>query len=89
MLDMKLIRNDFEKAAEQLKKRGVEQEEITRLQEIDKKRRELIQESEQLKNKRNQVTKEIAEKKEIKSLPKKRFTPCKKSAKKLKQLIMN
>lgn len=63
MLDMKLIRNDFEKAAEQLKKRGVEQEEITRLQEIDKKRRELIQESEQLKNKRNQVTKEIAEKK--------------------------
>ncbi|HLR89293.1 MAG TPA: serine--tRNA ligase [Atopostipes sp.] len=63
MLDMKLIRNDFEKAAEQLKKRGVKKEEITRLQEIDKKRRELIQESEQLKNKRNQVTKEIAEKK--------------------------
>src|SRR5690625_1314361 len=63
MLDMKLIRNDFEKAAEQLKKRGVKKEEITRLQEIDKKRRTLIQESEQLKNKRNQVTKEIAEKK--------------------------
>src|SRR5699024_1951766 len=63
MLDMKLIRNDFEKAAEELKKRGVKKEEITRLQEADKKRRELIQRSEQLKNKRNQVTKEIAEKK--------------------------
>lgn len=63
MLDMKLIRNDFEKATEQLKKRGVNKKEITRLQEMDKKRREIIQKSEQLKNERNQVTKEIAEKK--------------------------
>lgn len=63
MLDMKLIRNDFEKAAEELEKRGVNREEISRLQEIDQKRRDLIQKSEKLKNKRNQVTEEIAEKK--------------------------
>ena len=63
MLDMKLIRNDFETATEELEKRGVNREEIARLQDNDKKRRELIQESEQLKNERNQATKEIAEKK--------------------------
>jgi len=63
MLDMKLIRNDFEKAAELLKKRGVDKEEIARLKEIDERRRELIQKSEKLKSKRNEVSKEIAEKK--------------------------
>ena len=62
MLDMKLIRNDFETATKELEKRGVNREEIARLQENDIKRRELIQESEQLKNERNQVTKEIADK---------------------------
>ncbi len=63
MLDMKLIRNDFEKAAELLKKRGVDKEEIARLKEIDERRRKLIQKSEKLKSKRNEVSKEIAEKK--------------------------
>lgn len=61
MLDMKLIRNDFERAAELLATRGVEKEKIVRLQEVDKKRRELIQTSETLKKKRNDVSKEIAE----------------------------
>ena len=63
MLDMKIIRNDFENAANLLKKRGVSEEKLTRLQEVDQKRRELIQKSEQLKGKRNEVSKEIAEKK--------------------------
>jgi seryl-tRNA synthetase len=63
MLDMKLIRNDFEKAAELLETRGVKKEEIARLKESDEKRRELIQNSEKLKSKRNEVSKEIAEKK--------------------------
>ena len=63
MLDMKLIRNDFEKAAELLETRGVKKEEISRLKEADEKRRVLIQQSENLKSKRNEVTKEIAEKK--------------------------
>lgn len=63
MLDMKLIRNDFDKAAELLETRGVAKEEISRLKEADEKRRVLIQKSETLKSKRNEVTKEIAEKK--------------------------
>lgn len=63
MLDMKLIRNDFERAAELLKSRGVKKEEIARLKEVDERRRVLIQDSEKLKSKRNQVSKEIAEKK--------------------------
>lgn len=63
MLDMKLIRNDFEKAAELLETRGVAKEEIARLKEADEKRRELIQKSEKLKSERNEVSKEIAEKK--------------------------
>ena len=63
MLDMKLIRNDFEKAAELLEIRGVDKKEIARLKEIDERRRELIQKSEKLKSKRNEVSKEIAEKK--------------------------
>ena len=63
MLDMKLIRNDFDKAAERLKTRGVDTEEIKRLKDADEKRRVLIQDSEKLKNKRNEVSKEIAEKK--------------------------
>src|SRR5690625_556 len=63
MLDMKLIRNDVEKATELLKTRGVAKEEISRLKEADEKRRILIQSSEALKGKRNEVTKEIAEKK--------------------------
>lgn len=63
MLDMKLIRNDFDKAAKRLETRGVDKEEIQRLKDADEKRRVLIQDSEKLKNKRNEVTKEIAEKK--------------------------
>lgn len=63
MLDMKLIRNDFDKAAERLKTRGVDTEEIKRFKDADEKRRVLIQDSEKLKNKRNEVSKEIAEKK--------------------------
>lgn len=63
MLDIKLIRNDFERVAELLETRGVKKEEITRLKEADEKRRELIQDSEKLKSERNEVSKEIAEKK--------------------------
>lgn len=42
---------------------GVKKEEISRLKKADEKRRALIQQSENLKSKRNEVTKEIAEKK--------------------------
>ena len=63
MLDIKLIRNDFEKVADSLEKRGVDREKVLRLKEIDEKHRKLLQSSEELKKERNQVSKEIAEKK--------------------------
>ena len=86
MLDMKLIRNDFEKATEQLKKRGVKKEDIARLQEMDKKRRDFIQKSEQLKNKRNQVTKEIAEKKRNKESADEAIHSMQKVSKEIKEI---
>ena len=63
MLDMKLIRNDFEQTTKLLEERGVGKEEMVRLKEADERRRELIQESEKLKSQRNEVSKEVAEKK--------------------------
>ncbi len=63
MLDMKLIRNDFERVSNLLAERGVDKEKVARLRDLDEKRRELLQESEELKKERNVVSKEIAEKK--------------------------
>lgn len=63
MLDIKMIRNDFETVKEGLQKRGADLSELERLKELDEKRRELIQESENLKKHRNEVSGDIAEKK--------------------------
>lgn len=63
MLDIKLIRNDFDRVADLLENRGVNRETMVRLKEIDRSRRELLQKSEELKKQRNEVSKEIAEKK--------------------------
>jgi len=63
MLDMKLIRNDFDSVWERLKTRGVDKDEVTRLKELDENRRKLIQQSEKLKSKRNEVSKQIGDKK--------------------------
>lgn len=63
MLDIKLIRNDFDRVVDLLGSRGVAREKVSRLRDLDKKRRELLQSSEELKKERNQVSKEIAEKK--------------------------
>lgn len=86
MLDIKLIRNDFETATKQLEKRGVDRSEIARLQDNDKKRRELIQESEKLKNERNQVTKEIAEKKRNKESADEAIQYMQEVSKKIKEI---
>lgn len=63
MIDIKLIRNDFENVKERLQTRGVDPEEVNKLKELDEKRRELIQKSEQLKKERNDVTEQIAQRK--------------------------
>lgn len=63
MLDIKLIRTDFDEVKNRLETRGVNGEELDRLKELDENRRELIQKSEQLKKERNDVSDQIAQKK--------------------------
>lgn len=63
MIDIKLVRNDFDQVKERLVTRGVDAQELENLKEWDEKRRELIQKSEQLKKQRNQTSEEIANKK--------------------------
>jgi seryl-tRNA synthetase len=50
MLDIKQIRNQFDEVEAKLKTRGVASEKLYELRDFDAKRRELIIETEQLKN---------------------------------------
>lgn len=63
MFDVKLLRNEIERVKEAMTARGKLAEEINRFTGLDGKRRELLQESEQLKNRRNTVSQEVAAKK--------------------------
>lgn len=63
MLDIKKIRENVEWVQEKLATRGVDPKVVMDLKELDERRRELIQESEQLKKQRNEVSGLIAEKK--------------------------
>lgn len=63
MIDIKLIRNDFDAVKERLQTRGVNPSELDELKELDERRRELIQKSEKLKKERNDVSEQIAQKK--------------------------
>ncbi len=63
MFDAKLLRNDFERVKQAMANRGKPLEDINRFEAADKKRRELLQEAEQLKNRRNVVSQEVASKK--------------------------
>lgn len=60
MLDVKLLRNEFEKVEQALRNRGASLDLITGFPVLDTKRRDLIQETEQLKNRRNTVSQEVA-----------------------------
>ncbi|WP_055105427.1 serine--tRNA ligase [Paenibacillus ihumii] len=60
MLDVKIMRNDFERVEKALKDRGKSLELISGFAPLDGKRRELLQESESLKNRRNMVSVEVA-----------------------------
>lgn len=63
MLDIKMIRNNFDQVKNKLETRGVNPEELDNLKALDERRREAIQESERLKKHRNEVSDEIAAKK--------------------------
>lgn len=66
MLDVKILRNDFSRVEEALKARGKSLDLIADFPKLDEKRRELLQESEQLKNRRNVVSGEVAKRKKNK-----------------------
>ena len=61
MLDLKRIRTDFDAVAQKLATRGVAEETLAELKELDIKRRELLVQSEELKAERNTVSAEIAQ----------------------------
>jgi seryl-tRNA synthetase len=63
LFDVKLLRNEIERVKEAMTARGKSTEEMDRFAGLDGKRRELLQESEQLKNRRNTVSQEVAAKK--------------------------
>jgi seryl-tRNA synthetase len=59
MIDIKKIREDFEVTVESLARRGVARETVEAALNLDAKRRELITETETLKQQRNSASKEI------------------------------
>ncbi|WEV37280.1 serine--tRNA ligase [Lactobacillus sp. ESL0677] len=61
MLDIKVIRENLDWAKKKLATRGIEPEQLDELIKIDRERRESLSKTEQLKAKRNDVSKEIAE----------------------------
>ncbi len=61
MLDIKLIRENPEKVRESQKKRGMDEKEVDRLLELDKKWREVKQETDELRAERNKISEKINE----------------------------
>src|SRR5690625_137982 len=60
MLVMKYLRNNLEEVKEKLSKRGEDLSELNKFEEYDEKRRNLISETEELKAKRNESSKQIS-----------------------------
>lgn len=61
MLDIKLLRQNFQAVKEKLQVRGEDLSDLDQFEAVDQKRRELIAKTEVLKAKRNDVSKEIAQ----------------------------
>lgn len=66
MLDIKWLRNQLADVKQRLQTRGGDLSNLDQFVELDRRRRELIQQTESLKNQRNVVSKEIAAKKKRK-----------------------
>lgn len=63
MLDVKKLRKDFDEVKKKLEKRGENIDELGRFLELDESRRNLIQKTEELKKRRNEVSQEVAKRK--------------------------
>lgn len=66
MLDTKLLRNDFQNVKEKLAQRNEDISALDQFGEMDEKRRQLIQKTEDLKSRRNTVSQEISQMKKEK-----------------------
>ncbi len=86
MLDRKLLRQNFDEVAKQLETRGVNPETLEGYQALDKKRRELIVQTEDLKQTRNTVTEEIATLKREKQNADEKIAEMKEIGDQIKQL---
>jgi len=60
VLDVKLLRNEFEKVEKAMLDRGASLDLIANFPTLDTRRRDLIQETEQLKSRRNTVSQDVA-----------------------------
>lgn len=60
MLDIKLLRSNFEEIKKKLEHRGEDLSDLGKFEELDRKRRDLIVETEKLKSKRNEVSQQVA-----------------------------
>ncbi|TWT14269.1 serine--tRNA ligase [Streptococcus sp. sy010] len=86
MLDLKRIRNDFDHVAEKLALRGVSQETLTQLAELDQKRRRLLVETEELKAERNLASANIAQAKRNKENADEQIAAMQKLSAKIKEI---
>lgn len=60
MLDIKVLRANFEEVKAKLQHRGEDLSDLGKFEDLDKRRRELIVETEQLKSRRNEVSQQVA-----------------------------
>jgi seryl-tRNA synthetase len=60
MLDIKYLRANFEEVKQKLQHRGEDLTDFGKFEDLDSRRRELLQETETLKSKRNEVSQKIA-----------------------------
>jgi seryl-tRNA synthetase len=60
MLDIKVLRANFEDVKAKLQNRGEDLSALDQFEELDQRRRELIVETEQLKSRRNEVSQQVA-----------------------------
>jgi len=60
MLDIKFLRTNFEEVKAKLQHRGEDLTDFGRFEELDKRRRELLVQTEELKSKRNEVSQQIS-----------------------------
>ncbi|KAF1302684.1 MULTISPECIES: serine--tRNA ligase [Enterococcus] len=84
MLDVKMIRQNFEEVKTKLSTRGVPAEILTRFLTLDEKRRQLLVQSEDLKKYRNDVSAEIAQLKRTKQDAADKITEMKEVGTKIK-----